>query len=118
LAADRRRKRSTRERYAAAIRILSTVAFLTLPVVAYLAGMANVTRLNYELARSNRERAQLADESARLDDRIARLRSRERLARIAARLGMHEAPAFAVVSLPAPPPVAPPPTGLAFLHLR
>lgn len=109
-----RRKRTRQRSYAGVLRIVATATAFTLAIVVYLALMANVTRMNYELARTLREKTQVRDESSRLDDRIARLASRERLERLAARLGMHEAQSFAQVALPAAH-AAPAPTGVAFL---
>ncbi len=99
-AVERRRAKTSRIRYAALVRTLGTVAFLTLSVCVYLGLMANVTRMNYQLMRDAKERKVLLDETSRLDDRIARLETRERLAAIAARLRMHEAQTFAEVALP------------------
>jgi hypothetical protein len=89
-----------RRRYLVLRRVGAMMALLTLVVVAYLGRMANVTRLNYELARSVRLETRLVDDSARLDDRIAGLESRERLAAIGAKLGMHDAQTFASVVVP------------------
>jgi heme exporter protein D len=96
----RRRQRTQRMRYAGLARILATVAALTLCVFVYLALMANVTRMNYELMHDAKDRARLLDETARLDDRIARLEARERLAHFAVRLHMREAQTFAQVTVP------------------
>jgi hypothetical protein len=114
-AARVRRSRTRRERYRGIRRILGTVGTLTICVVVYLALAANVMRLNYALGKEVQARARLADETTRLDDQIARLESRERLARVAAALGMHEPRSFAAVTLPVErPPVQP--HGLAFLN--
>jgi ABC-type Fe3+ transport system permease subunit len=113
-AAERRRARTKRMRYAMTVRIAAIVGTLTACVVVYLALMGNVERINYELARADRERAVLVEKSTQLDDTLARLRSRERLARVAASLGMHESQTFVSISLPADRP-KPEPGGLAFL---
>jgi len=70
--------------------------------------------MNYELARVDRDRAALIERSTQLDDTLARLRSRERLARVAASLGMRESATFVSISLPVDRP-KPEPGGLAFL---
>lgn len=114
-AALRRRVRTKRLRHKALGRVTAVVVASTLSIVVYLALMANVTRLNYELTKSTHERIRLQDESGRLEDRIARLESRERLASVANRLGMHEAQRFAQIALPAER-IPPPPTGIAFLR--
>ena len=72
-------------------------------------------RLNYELGKEAQVRARLTDQTTRLDDQIARLESRERLARVAAALGMREPESFAAVTLPVERPPMPP-HGLAFLN--
>jgi ABC-type Fe3+ transport system permease subunit len=113
-AAERRRARTARMRYAMTLRIAAIVGTLTVCVVVYLGLMGNVERMNYELARVDRERAALVEKSTQLDDTLARLRSRERLARVAASLGMHEPQTFAAITLPVEHP-KPEPGGLAFL---
>jgi hypothetical protein len=113
-AALRRRARTNRLRHVALRRVTAVVAGSTSFIVLYLALMVNVTRMNYELAKSTRERVLLQDESGRREDRIARLESRERLAKVANRLGMREAQTFAEIALPAER-VAPP-GGIAFLR--
>ena len=113
-AVGRRREQRLRARYAPLGRIAAIVLGFTFVIVAYLALLANVTRLNYELSKSARVRARLVDQSARLEDQIARLESRERLSRLAAKLGMREAGTFAEVALPAPAQ-PPQPSGIALL---
>ena len=73
-------------------------------VMVYVMLMAHLTSMNYALARAERERNALQAQSMRLDDRLARLRSDDRLAAIAAKLGMRDPQQFALVKLP--PPVA------------
>ena len=113
-AVGRRREQRLRARYAPLGRIAAIVLGFTFVIVAYLALLANVTRLNYELSKSAHLRARLVDQSARLEDQIARLESRERLSRLAAKLGMREAGTFAEVALPAPAQ-PPQPSGIALL---
>ncbi len=113
-AVGRRYARARRLRYAALLRLLVAVAFVTLLFFAYLALMANVTRMNYDLARVSGEKAALIDVSVQLDDRIASLESRDHLAKLAAQLGMHEPQTFAEISAPAQQTQARP-DGIAFL---
>ncbi len=115
-AAQRRRARPRRMRYVMSVRIAAVASALTACVVVYLALMGNVERMNYELARADRLRAALIERSTQLDDTLARLRSRERLARVAQSLGMHESQTFAAITVPRDPaqPQAQP-GGLAFL---
>ncbi len=99
-AVARRRAHARKLQYAGFLRLFATVGALTFAIVFYLGLMANVTRLNYELAKTLQERARLIDETSRLDDGIARLSSRERLGAVAAALGMHEPQTFAEIALP------------------
>jgi len=114
-ATGNRRRHRQRARYAFVTRLATSVAVVTFFVVAYLALMANVTRMNYELTSNAKLEAQLAEESGRLDDQIARLESPERLAVAAAQLGMHDPQTFALVALPPPAAAAPAPRGIALL---
>jgi cell division protein FtsL len=114
-AVNARRAHRKRVRYAYLVRVVATVGLVTLVVVTYLALMANVTRMNYELSKNAQTQATLAADSARLDDRIARLESRERLVAIAAKLGMHDPQTFAAVVVPPVAARAPEPSGIAFL---
>jgi ABC-type Fe3+ transport system permease subunit len=113
-AAHRRRGRTKRRRYAVLGRIVAVTSGFTTCIAMYLGLMANVTWMNYELGKSEHEKRSLLEISARLDDRIARMESRERLAKLAAHLGMHEPQTFASVALPVER--QPAPTGLAFLR--
>lgn len=97
-----RRARNRRLRYRAIGRIVVTLGGLTCLVLVYLALLANVTRLHYEIGRVQHERTQLVDRTLRYDDEIAQLTTRERLAAMAARLGMAERSTFAVVNVPPP----------------
>ncbi len=112
-AVRRRRARTRRERYTNLVRIFATTAVLVLVVTVYLALMANVTRMNYELAKLAQQRAALLDVTAANDDAIANAESNERLRAYAKKLGMHEPQTFAAIALPADPPK--PAGGIAFL---
>ena len=113
--ATRRRARRTRRRLHAPVRAVLTLAVLIiLPLLLYVTLTANLTALNYSLARAERERITLAEESQRLDDRIARLQSPERLAAIATALKLHDPHVYAVVRIPEPK-AQPKPTGLALI---
>ncbi len=115
-AARRRRMMAQRVRYLALVRIFGGLTVIVVMVMAYLALMANLTSQTYALSRLQAERTALIDENARLDDRIAQLRSRDRLADLAAKLGMHDPQSYAVVAMPAPrAPEGTHPTGIAFL---
>ncbi|MGH7729036.1 MAG: hypothetical protein ACREM2_09615, partial [Vulcanimicrobiaceae bacterium] len=114
-AAERRRLVARRARYRGLVRLLATIALGTLAITGYLWTLADVTKLNYALDEARGVRGRLLDEDLRLQDRLARLESRERLATIAARLGMHDAASFVAIRLP-PPRRAPAERGLAFLE--
>ncbi|MBV8198039.1 MAG: hypothetical protein JO263_07885 [Candidatus Eremiobacteraeota bacterium] len=95
-AAEVRRKRNSALRYRSVVRIVAALCIVTVMVVGYLWLLANVTRLNYELAKATQQKTRLLDESLRLDDEIAHLESRERLAAVAATLRMNEPRRFGV----------------------
>ncbi|MFY9780982.1 MAG: hypothetical protein WAJ85_10800 [Candidatus Baltobacteraceae bacterium] len=114
-AARLRRSRTRRLRYRGVVRILVTLGVVTVLVVFYLGLAANVMRLNYALGKVATERAQLLDRTSRLDEQIARLESPERLAAVAAELGMRQPATFADVSLPVSAPRTQP-RGVAFLN--
>ena len=117
-AAERRRKRTASLRHRSLSRIFATLAPVTLVFVVFIGLHANVLRLNYDYARLAHARTRLVDETTRLDDRIASLESRERLADVAARLGMLEPRRFAVATVEEPrraEVAGPAPRGIAFL---
>lgn len=95
-----RRARNRRLRYRAIGRIVASLCTVTTLVLLYLALVANITRLHYEIGRGEHERTRLVEQTVRNDDEIAQLASRERLEQIASRLGMREPAAFAIVTLP------------------
>lgn len=98
-ATQRRRKHSTRARHATLLRFSAGLFVVFAMVMGYVMLMANLTSMNYAVARAERQRAALVDQTARLDDRVAALRSQERLSRVATMLGMRDAQQYAVVSL-------------------
>jgi cell division protein FtsL len=115
-AVQARRNSRTRARYRALVTIGCVVSILTLIVVVYLALLANVTRMTYELQQASDERTALVQENGRLDDQVARLVSRERLSRLAASMGMHDSQTFAEIPLPVPAAARPSgPTILSWL---
>ena len=96
-------KTVVRRRYAMFARV---ALFLSVPfvlVMAYVALTANLTSLGYKSARAGAERDALQAQIARLDERVSQLQSPERLAALAARLGMHDPHSYAVVRLPQEP---------------
>lgn len=114
--ATRRRVRRARRRGCVAFfRIGAIAALVALPLMLYVMLTANVTSLNYKLARVQAEKTALLAETMRQDDRIAKLESRERLAVVAARLKMRDPAIYAIAVLPAAPRVAAQPHGVALL---
>lgn len=98
-ATERRRTHSARTRHATLAKFCLCLSIVFIMVMGYVMLMANLTSMNYAIARAERQRAVLVDQTARLDDRVAALRSQERLSRVAAQLGMRDAQQFAIVSL-------------------
>ncbi len=114
--ATRRRVRHARRRsYAAFVRVGGAAAVIVVPLMLYVMLTVNLTSANYALAHAQARKAGLIAETMRADDRIAKLESRERLAAIADRLGMHDPRTFAVVTLPPVPRTMPAPHGIALL---
>jgi hypothetical protein len=95
-----RRARNRRMRYRAIGRIVTILSGLTCLVLVYLALLANVTRLHYEIGHLQHQRAQLLDQTVRYQDEIASLESRDRLSALAASLGLREPRAYAIVVIP------------------
>jgi cell division protein FtsL len=73
--------------------LLCVLAFL----MGYVVLTSSRTGLSYAVARAAAQREALQEETLRLDDQIAALRSDDRLAELAARLGMRQPQRFAVV---------------------
>ncbi len=105
-ATRRRLRHAHRRSYVAFFRVGAVVALFVVPLMLYVMLTANLTSLNYKLARVELQKLALQAETMRQDDRIAKLESRERLAALAARLKMHDPQMYAVISLP-PAPSAP-----------
>jgi hypothetical protein len=112
-----RRARRRRLRYRLIGRTLVAVTIATFAGLAYLAMLANVTRLHYEIVKQKQIRKSLAVYTARNEDEIAGLAARDRLSAIAASLNMREAVNVTVVDIPPPPRhvVAQPDRGVVFL---
>ncbi|MDQ6825835.1 MAG: hypothetical protein M3Z14_01370 [Candidatus Eremiobacteraeota bacterium] len=102
-ASRKRRTATTHLRYAHLVRFVFILSLVFITLMSYLSLMANLTGINYSVARAEHERGFLADQTLRLDDRLAHLRSHERLATLAAHLGMRDPQAYAIVRLPDAP---------------
>ena len=109
-----RRRRSLLRHYAGTVRIMCIVALVLAPVMVYVMLTSNITSLNYALTKAQSQRSSLQQEVQRLDDQIAYLDSRERLAQVAAKLGMRDPASFQIVTL-APPVQDEKAGGIAFL---
>jgi hypothetical protein len=101
-ATARRIGRASRARYAAVTRIFAGVICVLALLMGYVLLTSNLTGVSYAVARAQAKREALTEETMRLDDRIASLRSDDRLAAMAARLGMREPQRFAVIRLNTP----------------
>lgn len=67
--------------------------------MAYVVLTSSLTGMSYAVAKASAQREALEEESMRLDDRIAALQSDDRLAQLAAKLGMREPQVLAVVRI-------------------
>jgi len=95
----RRRHNLLLKQYGSCVRIVGALAAVLAPVMIYVMLTSNLTGLNYALTAAETQRTQMQQEVQRLDDRIAHLESRERLAQVAAKLGMRDPVRYEVVTL-------------------
>jgi predicted ABC-type exoprotein transport system permease subunit len=114
-ATKRRKRHAHRRSYVAFLRVGAVAAVFVIPLMLYVMLTANLTSLNYKLARVEAQKIALQAETMRQDDRIAKLESRERLSALAAQLKMHDPQVYAVISLPQTHSVPAPPHGIALL---
>ncbi|HXB83182.1 MAG TPA: hypothetical protein VNU22_07525 [Candidatus Acidoferrum sp.] len=96
-ATARRMGRTSRARYTTLVRMLAVLLCILALLMGYVVLTSSRTGLSYAVARAAAQREALQEETMRLDDRIAALRSDDRLAELAARLGMRPPQRFAVV---------------------
>ncbi|MBV8149437.1 MAG: hypothetical protein JO092_10125 [Candidatus Eremiobacteraeota bacterium] len=99
-ATHRRIDKKTRARYAGLARVCAVLVVVLAFLMGYVVLTSSLTGLSYAVAKAQHQRADLQAETMRLDDRIAALKSDDRLSALAARMEMHEAQQFAVVTLP------------------
>ncbi len=111
-ATQTRMVRQARSRYSPVARVTGALAIVTIMLLGYVMLTSNLTSLTYATAKAHAQRAALLEENSRLEDRIATLESDQRLAAIAAKLGMREPERFTVVRLDRPPNTARPRTAL------
>ncbi|MDP9024696.1 MAG: hypothetical protein M3N13_04915 [Candidatus Eremiobacteraeota bacterium] len=94
--------RNSRARYTAILRVCMVLGVVLVSLLGYVMLTSNVTSLTYSVAKAHHQREALLEDTSRLDERIAALRSQDRLASVAAKLGMHESQQFALVTLGVP----------------
>jgi cell division protein FtsL len=89
--------RASRARYTTLVRMLGVLLCILAFLMGYVVLTSSRTGLSYAAARAAAQREALQEETMRLDDQIAALRSDDRLAELAARLGMRAPQRFAIV---------------------
>jgi hypothetical protein len=94
--------RNARARYRGIRSVAIVLTVVLSSLMLYVLLTSNETSLGYALDRAQARRAALLESNARLDDRIAMLQSDQRLAALAARLGMTQPQRFEVVRLNKP----------------
>lgn len=115
IATHRRIVASRRNRYAAVRNVTFAIAGVMTVLLLQVLLSAQITANAYAVDRAHAQRTALELQTARLDDDIATLSSDDRLAAVAAKLGMTQPQRFLLVSLQAP--VQQPPRPLAYLPL-
>lgn len=113
-ATHRRIVAGRRNRYAAIRNVSLAIAIVMTVLLLQVVLTAQITANSYAVDRAHAQRTELELQTARLDDEIATLSSDERLAAIAAKLGMTQPQRFLLVSLQ--PPVQPQPRPLAYIQ--
>jgi cell division protein FtsL len=103
-ATQKRIVKNARARYRAILRIGMVLTIVLAALMGYVMLTSNETSLSYALEKAQARRAKLEEVNAHLDDRVAELESDQRLAAVAAKLGMREPEQFALVRLPKPAP--------------
>lgn len=98
-AAQRRMTRNVRGRYASVTRITVGVVVALVVALSYVLLTANITSLAYSVDRAHAQRTEVQGQVARYDDEIASLTSDDRLAAVAAELGMVQPTQFVRISL-------------------
>ncbi len=116
-AAQSRYVKNTRAHYGGLLKTGAVLGLALIALMTYVMLTSSMTSLSYADSKAHRERDHLQIETARLDDQLAIMRSDERLARIAAKLGMKEPQQFASIQL-TPPKAAPSQWWLAFISPR
>lgn len=105
---------ASRSRYGTVVRVSAILGGVLAMLMFYVMLTSNLTGLTYAVSKAELKREALQEGNLRLDDRIAALTSDDRLAAIAARLGMEPPQHFAMVRA-AEPKAAPAPPRFALL---
>jgi cell division protein FtsL len=113
-ATHRRIVAGRRSRYAGLRNVMLAIASVMTVLLLEVVLSAQITANAYAVDRAHAQRTELELQTARLDDEIAALSSDDRLAALAAKLGMIQPQRFLLVSLQAQAP-ARQPQPLAFL---
>lgn len=101
-ATQRRIVRKSRARYTGVARASLALGGVMVLLMSYVVLTSSLTGLSYAVGKARVQREALLEATIRLDDRIAAMRSDDRLAAIAARLGMREPKRIAVVRIETP----------------
>lgn len=99
MATQQRITANRRGRHLAIVRTTLTIAVCLVVLLAYVKLVSNITSLSYAVDQARSQRTELQLQNARLDDEIASLTSDDRLATVAARLGMIQPEQFLRLSL-------------------
>jgi len=91
-----------RARYESIVRVGAVLGIVLVGLLAYVMLVSNITSASYALAKAQHQREALLEQTSRLDEQLAKMHSDDRLAGIAAKLGMKQAQTFAVIQLDAP----------------
>jgi cell division protein FtsL len=94
--------KNARARYRGIVQVTVSLLVVLTALIMYVMLTSNETRLSYELGRAQVRRTALQEQDEHLDDRIASLESDQRLAALAAKLGMRQPQRFAMVRLDQP----------------
>ena len=90
---------NNRARYTGLMRVGMVLGITLAALMSYVMLTSNMTQLTYSLAKAQHQREQLQEQTVRLDEQLATLQSDDRLAGIAAKLGMKDPQQFALVKL-------------------
>ncbi len=101
-ATKRRIVRNSRARYEGVGRIMASLMVVLALLMSYVVLTSSFTGRSYAVAKASAQREALQEETMRLDDRLSSLRSDDRLAGLAAQMGMREPQRFAVVRIEPP----------------